>query len=68
MKDLQRERNRIIADDLIAAIEEDRRPAFSIHDGLASWEMIQAVFESCVQGTRVTLPLTNRTHPLTRWA
>ena len=30
--------------------------------------MIQAVFESCVQGTRVTLPLTNRTHPLTRWA
>ncbi|MGI6459726.1 MAG: Gfo/Idh/MocA family protein [Candidatus Hydrogenedentales bacterium] len=68
MNDLQRERNRIITDDLIAAIEEDRRPAFSIHDGLASWEMIQAVFESCVQDTRVALPLADRTHPLRRWA
>lgn len=67
MKDLQRERNKIITDDLIAAIEEDRRPAFSIHDGLASWEMIQAVFESCVQGGRVALPLADRSHPLTRW-
>ncbi len=60
-------RNRIIADDLIAAIEEDRRPHFSVHDGLASWEMIQAVFESCVQGGRVALPLAERTHPLKRW-
>jgi len=61
-------RNKIITDDLIAAIEEDRRPRFSIHDGLASWEMIQAVFESCVQGGRVALPLAERTHPLRRWA
>lgn len=60
-------RNKIITDDLIAAIEEDRRPRFSIHDGLASWEMIQAVFESCVHGGRVRLPLADRTHPLERW-
>ena len=68
LKDLCRKRNRIITDDLIAAIEEDRRPAVSIHDGLASWEMTQAVFESCVQGGRVELPLANRSHPLKRWA
>ncbi|MBX3177163.1 MAG: Gfo/Idh/MocA family oxidoreductase [Candidatus Hydrogenedentes bacterium] len=60
-------RNRIITDDLIAAIEEDRRPAYSVHDGLASWEMIQAAFDACVQGGRVTLPLAARTHPLKRW-
>jgi len=64
MKDPHRERNRIITDDLIAAIEEDRRPVFSVHDGLASWEMTQAVFESCVQGGRVDIPLTSRKHPL----
>ncbi|MFO7976345.1 MAG: Gfo/Idh/MocA family oxidoreductase [Candidatus Hydrogenedentota bacterium] len=68
VKDLQRERNKVITDDLIAAIEEDRRPAFSVHDGLASWEMIQAVFDSCVQGGRVAIPLEDRSHPLKRWA
>jgi len=68
VKDKDRERNQIITDDLIAAIEEDRRPAISIQDGLVSWEMTQAVFESCVQnGGRVALPLANRSHPLTRW-
>lgn len=67
VKDQYRQRNKIITDDLIAAIEEDRRPVFSAHDGLASWEMTQAVFESCVQGGRVALPLANRSHPLNRW-
>lgn len=67
MKDPHRERNRIITDDLIAAIEEDRRPVFSVQDGLASWEMTQAVFDSCVQGGRVAIPLTNRKHPLDLW-
>ncbi|MCP4644974.1 MAG: Gfo/Idh/MocA family oxidoreductase [bacterium] len=67
-KYVKRERNRLITDDLIAAIEEDRRPAFSIHDGLASWEMTQAVFDSCVQGGRVAIPLEDRSHPLKRWA
>lgn len=57
--------NRFIADDLIAAIEEDRRPLDSIHDGLASLEMIMAVYESFRQGKLVDLPLKNRKHPLT---
>lgn len=67
VKDKYRERNQFITDDLIAAIEEDRRPVFSVHDGLMSWEMTQAVFESCVQGGRVALPLADRSHPLERW-
>jgi predicted dehydrogenase len=68
VKDKNLERNKIITDDLIAAIEENRRPAISIQDGLRSWEMTQAVFESCVQGGgRVALPLVNRSHPLKRW-
>lgn len=68
VKDKQRERNKIITDDLVAAIEENRRPAISIQDGLTSWEMTQAVFESCVQGGgRVAFPLVNRSHPLKRW-
>ncbi len=67
VKDKYRERNKIITDDLIAAIEEDRRPIYSVQDGLMSWEMIQAVFESCVQGGRVNLPLADRSHPLKRW-
>ena len=68
VKDKHRERNQIITDDLIAAIEEDRRPKISIQDGLMSWEMTQAVFESCIQGgARVALPLANRSHPLKRW-
>lgn len=68
VKDMNRERNQIITDDLIAAIEEDRRPKISIQDGLISWEMTQAVFESCIQGGgRVALPLANRSHPLKRW-
>lgn len=67
VKDKHRERNKIITDDLIAAMEENRRPVFSVHNGLASWEMIQAVYESCVQGKRVAIPLANRSHPLKRW-
>jgi predicted dehydrogenase len=67
VKDKCRERNKIITDDLIAAIEENRRPVFSAHNGLVSWEMIQAVYESCVQGKRVAIPLANRSHPLKRW-
>ncbi len=56
-----------IIDDLIAAIEEDREPAVSLRDGLAATEMIQAAFEAHVLGERVSMPLENREHPLTRW-
>jgi hypothetical protein len=57
--------NRFIADDLIAAIEEGRKPHDSIHDGVAALEMIMAVYESFRLGKPVELPLQNRRHPLT---
>ena len=53
-----------IIDDLIAAIEEDREPAVNLKDGRAATEMIQAVFESHLRGSRVSIPLENRRHPL----
>jgi predicted dehydrogenase len=56
--------NRWIADDLIAAIEEDRPPLGSIADGRAALEMILAVYESHRLGRPVDLPLKNRRHPL----
>lgn len=56
-----------IIDDLMDAIAQDRGPEVSIHDALAATEMIQAVFESQVQGKRVELPLQERSHPLKRW-
>ncbi|MGD8240251.1 MAG: Gfo/Idh/MocA family oxidoreductase [Armatimonadota bacterium] len=56
-----------IVHDLIAAIEEDRRPLVSLQDGRNAYEMIQAAFASHVQGSRVELPLQERAHPLKRW-
>ncbi len=56
-------------DELIAAIEEDREPAISVsQSGVDSVAMIQAAFESCVQGGPVAMPLERRDHPLKRWA
>lgn len=60
-------RNAPIIDDLMAAIQEDRRPIVSMQDGRASLEMLQAVYESHIQGAPVKFPLEPRTHPLTRW-
>jgi predicted dehydrogenase len=58
-----------IVEDLIAAIEEKRRPRVSLHDGRLGTEMIQAVNESHVQGgSQVRIPLQKRDHPLKRWA
>ena len=53
--------------DLIDAIEKDRPPLDSIHDGRASLEMILAVYESHRQERPVELPLKNRKHPLAGW-
>lgn len=64
IKDPVRERNPRLIDDLIAAIEEDRDPKVSLEDGRAVQEMIQAVFESHVQGGRVAMLLERRSHPL----
>jgi predicted dehydrogenase len=60
--------NRAIVRDLLAAVETDRPPVSSGHDARAALEMILAVYESHVQGGRVSLPLQQRTHPLSRWS
>ena len=53
-----------IVNDLIAAIEENRRPRVSLQDGRDSLEMIQAVYAAHFAGGRVELPLKERRHPL----
>jgi predicted dehydrogenase len=56
--------NRLIAADLIDAIEKDREPLGSLRDGRAALEMILAVYESHKLDRPVELPLKNRRHPL----
>src|SRR5439155_6248134 len=53
-----------IVNDLLEAIEKDRPPLDSLHDGRASLEMILAVYESHRLERPVELPLKNRRHPL----
>jgi len=56
--------NRLIALDLIRAIETDTQPKGSMYDGRAALEMILAVYESHRLAAPVRLPLENRKHPL----
>ena len=56
--------NRLIAADLMDAIEQDREPLGSLRDGRAALEMNLAVYESHKQVRPVDLPLKNRRHPL----
>jgi predicted dehydrogenase len=56
--------NRLIALDLIRAIETDTQPKGSMYDGRAALEMILAVYESHRLNAPVRLPLRNRKHPL----
>jgi len=56
--------NRLIALDLIQAIETDTQPKVSMYDGRAALEMILAVYESQRLNAPVALPLHNRKHPL----
>jgi len=56
--------NRLIALDLIRAIETDTQPRGSIYDGRAALEMILAVYESHRLKAHVEFPLKNRKHPL----
>ena len=57
--------NRLIALDLIRAIETDTQPRGSIYDGRAALEMILAVYESHRLNAPATFPLKTRKHPLT---
>jgi len=56
--------NRLIALDLIRAIETDTQPKGSMYDGRAALEMILAIYESHRLNAAVELPLKNRKHPL----
>jgi predicted dehydrogenase len=56
------------AQDLIAAIRENRPPRCSATEGRVTVEMISAVFESHrLGGRRVTFPLQTRQNPLSVW-
>jgi len=57
--------NRMLALDLIAAIEEDRQPVSSGEHGRMALEMILGVYASAMSGGRISLPLADREHPLT---
>jgi predicted dehydrogenase len=61
----QHKGNRLIALDLIKAIETNTQPEGSIHDGRAALEMILATYESHRLKRKVALPLKNRKQPLT---
>jgi predicted dehydrogenase len=56
--------NRLIAADLIDAIEHDREPLGNLRDGRAALEMILAVYESHKLDQAIELPMKNRRHPL----
>ncbi len=58
---------RLMLRDLVAAIAEDRQPFASGRDGRDCLEMIHATWESHRRRARVSLPLTERGHPLERW-
>ena len=61
----QQSGNRRVVDDWLAAIENDREPQCSGFAAMKSLEMIHAVFAAGLSRGRVTLPLSNRKHPLT---
>jgi len=57
--------NILAVNDLIAAIEENRKPLANLGEARTNIEMIVAVFESHRVGGPVSFPLTNRKNPLT---
>jgi len=56
--------NKILANDLIEAIEQDREPISGIERALLITEVVQGVYASHFTGRRVDLPLQKRIHPL----
>ena len=60
--------HRLAVRDLLTAIQEIRPPLCSAADGRTVLEMTMGVFSSHVKGgSRVTLPLEDRRHPLADW-
>ncbi len=56
-----------IVDEYVNALDESRAHECSGEEGRHVIEILMAVFESAVYGTRVELPQKNREHPLLRW-
>lgn len=55
-----------MAAELIRCIEDDDEHASSGYHGRAVLELIMAIYESQIQGGKVSLPLARREHPLTQ--
>ncbi|MBI4662086.1 MAG: Gfo/Idh/MocA family oxidoreductase [Verrucomicrobia bacterium] len=53
-----------LVDDWLDAIQKNREPIASGHGAMKSIEMVMAVYEAALSGSRVLLPLAKRTHPL----
>ncbi|MBL8212091.1 MAG: Gfo/Idh/MocA family oxidoreductase [Bryobacterales bacterium] len=56
--------NALMVADLLKAIESNSKPACNEEDGRWTIEMVHSVYHAQQSGTRVTLPLNTRTHPL----
>jgi len=56
--------NKRVVDDWLDAIEKNRLPVCGGFGAMKALEMVMAVYEAGLSGTRVQLPLLNRAHPL----
>jgi predicted dehydrogenase len=56
--------NKILANDLIDAIQQDREPISGIERAMLITEVVQGVYASHLAGRRVNIPLKKRIHPL----
>lgn len=56
--------NRLMARDLIEAIEQNREPVCSADDGRWAIEMVTGVYQSAIFARRVEFPLQDRRNPL----
>ena len=56
--------NALLVDDLFQAVEKDRKPVCSEHDGRWTVEMITSVYASQKAAARIDLPLSQRKHML----
>ena len=56
--------NQRVVDDWLDAIKKNREPICSGRAAMKALEMVMAVYHAGLSGARVTMPLTDRTHPL----
>jgi hypothetical protein len=60
--------NRVLAQDLIAAVEEGRDPVCGGADARGVAEMIVGAYSSHIARARIALPLPGGPHPLLLWS